>query len=372
MIKKIALATCCLLPLSVQADVRINGFASVKAGMTLDSDETLYGYEDEINFENESLGALQITADLAEDISATVQLVGRGKSDYDAKFEWAYISFQLDDNLKLNAGRLTNPFYKYTDYLDVGYAYDWIRVPQAVYGLNFNNLDGVSLYHTSDLGFADSTLQVSLGTNTGKPVVGGMQVDGTMKNGYSLVWELAIPHFSVRLAHLGGKFSTDIPELKGLSNILLEQGFVQAADGVVLDDESGSFSGIAITFDKNDWIIIGEITKAEMTDSIVADQNGYYVSVGHRFGKFTPVISFEKRDNEAKSFYLDEIPEESPFYTAVLGAVNTFEIESDVWNVGLRYDFHPSAAFKVQFTDSNIKTTDEKAQLLSFGVDLVF
>ena len=46
MIKKslLALSLSALLAAPAYADLTINGFASIKAGMTLDSDDTLYGY----------------------------------------------------------------------------------------------------------------------------------------------------------------------------------------------------------------------------------------------------------------------------------------------------------------------------------------
>lgn len=41
-----------------QAAVDINGFASIKGGMALSSDDELYGYDDDLSFKNESLAAL--------------------------------------------------------------------------------------------------------------------------------------------------------------------------------------------------------------------------------------------------------------------------------------------------------------------------
>ena len=35
-----------------QAAVDINGFASIKGGMALSSDDTLYGYDDDFTFKN--------------------------------------------------------------------------------------------------------------------------------------------------------------------------------------------------------------------------------------------------------------------------------------------------------------------------------
>ena len=135
----------------VWADVTINGFASIKAGMTTGSDESLYGYDKDIDFKNESLFALQIKSDLGEKLSITGQLVGRGSKDFDVGFEWAFLTYQLADNMHINAGRLRTPFFKFSDFKDVGYAYDWLRVPQGVYGLCFDNIEGISFYRTAQI-----------------------------------------------------------------------------------------------------------------------------------------------------------------------------------------------------------------------------
>ena len=113
----LALATAGLFTFPAYADLTINGFASIKAGMTMGSDEQLYGYTDDIDFKNESLFAVQVMSDLGDKLSITAQLMGRGREDFNAEFEWAFLSYQLTDNMQINAGRLRTPFYKYSDFM---------------------------------------------------------------------------------------------------------------------------------------------------------------------------------------------------------------------------------------------------------------
>lgn len=111
-----------LLAAPAYADVTINGFASINAGIALDKNDSLYGYDDSLDFKNESLFAIQIMSDLGEKLSVTAQLMGRGSNDFDVGFEWAFISYQINDDWRINAGRLRTPFYKYSDFRDVGYS----------------------------------------------------------------------------------------------------------------------------------------------------------------------------------------------------------------------------------------------------------
>lgn len=106
----LTLTLAALLAAPAHADLTINGFASIKAGMTLDSDSTLYGYTDELDFKNESLFAVQVMSDLGEKLSVTAQLMGRGREDFNAEFEWAFLSYQLTDNMQINAGTFTYTF----------------------------------------------------------------------------------------------------------------------------------------------------------------------------------------------------------------------------------------------------------------------
>lgn len=376
MIKKsvLAVALTGLLAAPAYADLTINGFASVKAGMTLGSDEQLYGYTDELDFKNESLFAVQVMSDLGEKLSVTAQLLGRGREDFDAEFEWAFISYAINDNTQINAGRLRTPFYKYSDFKDVGYAYDWARVPEAVYNLDFDNIEGISLYRTGTIGQFDSTLQLIAGAFDGDAVVTGLTVSAQIDNILGATWELSRDWFSLRLAYLTGKTTLSNADIDGLAAILAANGLTAVASAIDVDDETSTFMGLAATIDKNDWVMVAEITRTEVEDSVIAEQNGYYVSLGHRFGSITPYLSYEKRDNDAKSEIIAMLPAGVPaqLVGGVALAVNRFETKRDAWNLGLRYDFHPSAAFKAQLTRMNNDLTDDDASLLTVGVDVVF
>jgi hypothetical protein len=135
----VAVAICAALATSyANAEVRINGFASIVGGKSLEDDRGRYGYDDDISFKNESVFALQISADLQEKLSATAQIVARGNNDFDAEFEWAYLTYEFNDELQLSAGKMRVPFYRYSDFIDVGYAYRWVRPPESVYSIPFS------------------------------------------------------------------------------------------------------------------------------------------------------------------------------------------------------------------------------------------
>ena len=146
---KVALAIgSILLSSSAYAEVNISGFASVVGGQVLDgtgvdefglgptflADYPLVGkYEEELTFNPDTLFGLQFSADLMDGLRATAQVVSRGADGYSASFEWAYLSYELNDNWTIQAGKKRLPLYYYSDFFDVGYSYVWIRPPSDNY-----------------------------------------------------------------------------------------------------------------------------------------------------------------------------------------------------------------------------------------------
>ncbi|HCU67531.1 MAG TPA: hypothetical protein DF774_17415 [Rheinheimera sp.] len=364
----VAMACCAT---TATAEVNINGFASIKAGKA-SSGDTLYGYTDEIDFKNESLFALQVQSDLGEKLSVTAQIMARGRNDFDAEFEWAFLTYQLTDEWRLNAGRLRTPFYKYSDFRDVGYAYDWLRTPQSVYDLGFNTIEGVSLYHSSNFRNMQSNLQLVFGAYDGEVAVVGTESPAQINNIVGATWELSQDWLSMRLAYLVGDVSIEASSLNPLLQALSNLGLGSVAQSIDFNEDDGSFFGVGLNYDRNDWLMVAEYTHVKVEDSFYANQDSYYLSLGRRFGAFTPYVSYEKDEDDAKPEIYAALPANFPLRPTIATIVNSQWFDNSTWNLGLRYDFHPAAAFKVQFSSAKDKFTNSKDSLMALGVDLVF
>ena len=371
----LALATAGLFTFPAYADLTINGFASIKAGMTTGSDDSLYGYTDELDFKNESLMAIQVRSDLGEKLSVTAQLMGRGNEDFDIGFEWAFLSYQLDDNTTINAGRLRAPFYKYSEYMDVGYAYDWSRVPRSVYGLGFNNIEGMSIYRTDVIGGFDSTIMAMIGGYNGTTGLG----DGKLDSFMGASWELSRDWYNFRVAYYTADASLVFAN-QDVNNLLAglnANGLSALASEIGFEKDKGTFLGIGAGIDRENLVIVAEFNRTEVDNTFFAKRDNYFVSVAYRLGSVTPYISHEWERHDAKpEIYLPYQglagTPAAPLYFGAVATVDSQQREADTLNVGLRYDFHPSAAFKLQYTSQKNVLTDDRAGLLVAGVDLVF
>jgi len=102
--------------------------------------------------------------------------------------------------------------------------------------------------------------------------------------------------------------------------------------------------------------------------------------LGYRFGDFQPYIMYEETETDRNTSTASVFPD--ALQPTVQGAFDSQEFEYYATSIGLRYDFHPSAALKVQYTrfddivdlTSDFGTFDIKEDLhqLTVGVDFIF
>lgn len=379
-------ATLAALPCAAQAaDINFRGFASLVGGTTTSSDEMLMGYDDHLSFRSDSLFALQMDAKLDENLSATMQIMSRGANSYDPDVEWAYLTYKFTDNLRLSGGRIRIPFYRYSDFVDVGYAYNWIQLPQTVYGFEFPGYDGLSLVHDTRLGQWDSTLQVVFGQFEGTIDEG---IDAEIQDMTGLNWTLVRDWLTLRAGYIQSKTDITIPELDGLAQLVMGIGgavgedLSGAASNIVIDGDPGSFYGLAVGIDYNNYIFDAEYVNYKVKESLLAPTDGYFISAGYRFGEWVPMITYSESNSKAPTGVLDGISDTAAntpvpdMGGATLGQVLTGAAagmnKTTKWtDIGLRYDFHHSAAFKVSLLQVEEDGAD-KNRLVRFGIDLIF
>lgn len=376
----IAIALCGALTSAASfAEVRINGFASIVGGKTMDDDAALYGYDNDISFKNESVFALQLSADLQDKLSATAQIVARGENDFDAEFEWAYLTYEFTDELQLSAGKMRVPFYRYSDFLDVGYAYRWIRPPQSVYNIPFSTYEGLSLLHTSTLGDWDSTVQAIYGGYDGTIAVVSVNGDTELNDIAGINWTLSYDWFSARAAYFVADTSIAIENdtdtgiaLNNLEQTLRGAGFAEQANDIAIDEDNGSFFAIGFSVDYNDILFDAEYTEFEVDNSALAKQTQYYTSVGYRMDEWTVHFTYENNDDEHDSSRYNALTAVPPLNQGINQVLEGSKAKSNVYTIGTRYNFHPSAAFKVDFSRFKDDITDTETDVVAVAVDLIF
>lgn len=363
------------------ADIKFRGFASIVGGSTLDSDETLYGYEDTVNFRNDSLMALQMDAALDSQLSATMQIMSRGTDSYEPVVEWAYLTYKLNDEFQVSAGRIRIPFYRYSDFMDVRYTYNWLSAPQTVYGFDFAGYDGLSGVYATQFGNWDSSLQLIFGQFEGET----SGFDARLEDLKGFSWTLTRDWLTLRAGYVSSKGTIAIDEIEQLAAGVeaVGTGFGQDLSGLAsairLDGDEGNYYGLAVGIDYNNILFDAEYIEYALEDSLAAKTSAYFVAAGYRFGQWIPMVTYSRSESDPEDHVLEALPASAadlPFGMATLGqtiaaAVAGTETETELLDFVLRYDFHHSAAFKIAWTQAE-EMNGDKNQLLRFGIDLVF
>jgi len=154
-------------------DFKLSGFGSVVAGYTSGSctpDNTLSDryngsctrfiadwahagvYSSDFDYRPESKLGLQGMVKFTPALSFTSQLVARTADVSQISLEWAYLTFEINPEWTVQAGRKRLPLFYYSDSQDVGFSYPWLRLPPDVYGWDAVNYNGASATYRKVLG----------------------------------------------------------------------------------------------------------------------------------------------------------------------------------------------------------------------------
>jgi hypothetical protein len=424
--------------MAANAEINFRGFGSIVGGQALEVDggQSVLGYTDEFNFRRDSLMALQMDTDLEDGLSATMQLISRGKTNYEVDVEWAYLSYEISDGLQISAGRIRAPFYRYSDFLDVRYAYNWISAPARVYSFEFPGYDGLSLLYNNSVGPVDSSLQL----------IAGRLDDITDENNVPLLFEDMVgaswtgswEWLTARASYLQSNVS--IPErdtertatsfeqlaaalngvAAGFSAPVLTadgkpapdatnrakayaSGFQSASTGLLakVDDirikkDKGTYMSVGFGVDKDSLIVDGEWVRYEAEDSLATPTEAYYVTLGWRVGPTVLYSTYSREQADAPLDIAYSITDLTPYLPSLatetlispqltqgaMGAIMGSQAlmaglaaaERDIVNVhvGVRWDFHPSAAFKVGYETSDNRISETKGGVFRTAIDVVF
>jgi predicted porin len=123
---------------------------------------------------------------------------------------------------------------------------------------------------------------------------------------------------------------------------------------MTLMDEFVDFYGVALFLTPGNWTLAAEYTEFEFDDYVNGEEN-WYLTAGYRFDTLLPHITYTHSECKDNIFDGDDL---------------------DNITVGLRWDFHSSAAIKFEYSKNDIEagagSSDSDAELLAMSIDLFF
>jgi hypothetical protein len=374
-------------PLASHAvDYSVKGYASFVAGMTTDKNEfrpnIKYGdgvYDQSFDFSPESRVGLQFTAKITDKLSATAQVISRGALDWEPELPWAYLAYQINDNLQVKAGRLKAPFYMFSDYQDVGYALPWISAPRNAYIVPGDYMEGVNFIGNFSTGAIDHTIEVFGGIMDD---TGNSQTKQELDMNVDVVgisWASSYDWLTMRFSYTEAvNLEMHSPALDDFNAGLagFEAAFPGSVDPKMLrraatDDSKSTFSGIGLKADFEKLFILAELNQLEWPVGIFAHQKRFYATAGYRVtDKFTPYVTFMKNDDTPGGI----IPTGNPALDGGLAALSAAS-DTTGWAIGGRYDLMPNVALKAEYQSQSSDldyNSEDVADTLRVAVDILF
>ncbi len=403
---KISYFSTCLLFITQGAmadteDFNFAGFASFVYAKTITDDEgELLGPTSDISRDGESrdfnkLG-FRMHKYLGDDLSFTTQVVAYGYDDYEPDFDWAYLSYNINPNVKVDLGRIRMPIFQYSDYLDTGYAYQWISPPYAVYNKSFlKSLEGAKITYLSNIGDWSSEFSAYVGEASETIDIGedrSDQLKFNMEDTSGISWTVDNEFISLRASYGQREIkAVNMGEsIAGLNYLIsqLESDINVDLSSVVEDiwlDDKATFFSIGAMFDIDKTFVLTELIHTDYDTNILVDETErFYITVGQRLpGKVTLSLTYgeldSKNSKEIKENFDDLVnPYIGGAYDADIqylsGAMEAAEEGEEIeeYTLSARWDFHKNAAMKFEYMVQDHLLHDQKPEAYRFGVDLVF
>jgi len=302
---------------------------------------------------------VQFNAKANQTFSGTVQLLSKqnGDGNFNPEVEWAFVKAQATPSLSFRLGRMGGPFFAVSDFRDVGYANTWLRPPHDVYGqVPISRFDGADMIYQTNTGIGAVTAQVFGGK--AKSMVQRTEVEMKSLVGFNATVELE-SGVSLRVGRMQGKLTVHAATLNalvaGLRSVPIP-AVSSVGDQLDPNSKSASFTGLGLTWDQGQWLINAEYTQRR-TDTYASDTNGWYLTVGHRFGKFTPYgtvsqlkqVSSNVDNTIPKAGFPPATQAQLNFLSAnVDGVVAGQRRDEKTLSAGIRWDVVRNTALKAQ------------------------
>ncbi len=317
------------------------------------------GITQDLTFETDTRFGLQITSEVSENMKVVAQLLGRGtNSNFNAIVEWAYVDYEFADWVSLRAGKVKQPVYLVNDYVEVGFAYPWIRPPAEVYYQNnpLNTVNGAELLFAFPVGPGTLSFQPYIGSNRDDIPNTQGQAYFEAENIYGIDVKYAGRGYTVHAS----TFQCEVKTFGGLVNVPTAFGFATDVDLNGKGDCEVTSAGLNL--DLANVVVYAEWQERTTTDTLArpfGDQDAWYTTLGYRIGKWLPHLTYATIDGKASTYTPGAVScaaSETTCNTplgAVPGGTPLFNfpiaVQSSI-TAGLRYEVNDSSALKFEYS----------------------
>jgi len=282
-----------------QGEYQFNGFGTLGVTHMGGESDLDYGMQGQTNdgWRGDQLSklAVQLRYGITDTLSVTGQLGTKPVQDsWEAGPGNLYLAWEASDNLTLRGGRLGTPIYMYSETLNVGFSYPWLRLPEEVYSLvQLTSHDGGDVLYNRSTDIGTLSFQVA----------GGQAID---REQYALDEMHDIDYRDVFAANLAlstdnfGTFRVGYAEADLKITVDDTVAFGPASVNfpfVTYDGNKGKFSSIGHQYDDGTWLSAAEAVKLSIENNEEAATNAFYIMGGRRFGDYLAHVTYGQLDD---------------------------------------------------------------------------
>ncbi|WP_313220923.1 porin [Stutzerimonas nitrititolerans] len=311
-----------------QGEYTFNGFGTVGISHLGGEDDSNKGYgvtgqtTDSWRGDQLSKFGAQFQYGLSDTAGVTAQVTAKPAQDeWEGNIEWLYLSWQASDNLMVRGGRLRTPVYMYSESIDVGFSYPWLRLPDEVYSqVQLSNYEGADVVYNLPLSFATLSFQVAAGQAKDRDI---FSLDDMHDIDYNEIFggnvSLSTNDFGTfRVGYVEADIKADVRgdfSLLGLD--VNDYSFNN------LDHQKGKFTSLGYQYDNGTWLTSNEWTSRVIEADGNSSTDAFYLMGGRRFGDFLAHVTYAQLDEDAG--------------------------RQKSWTLGLNYNVLPTVAVKGEY-----------------------
>lgn len=317
---------------------------------------------------------------LGERVELVGQVVARDRSADSVaadSVEWAFAAYRPLPGTTFRAGRLSADLYLLSDFRNVGFGYLSARPNVDYYGaMSLNNIDGLDVRHTWQLGDAEWSLKGGLGSAR----YDILRMRTRLNNAGMLVLSREKDGLTVRGTLARGTLRVRSPELQALRQGLdtlaavpissIASEAAQRSAALDFDNLGVKYAALGLAYEKSDWLLQAEWMRIT-TGTTTLSGTAAYVLAGHRWGAFTPYVGLSRARSLAAAAtnpnWGNALAPLSPLIgqgtvaqaqqlgAISTGAINSFRIDQSTRTIGVRWDFRAGMSLKAQW--DNVKVS---------------
>lgn len=357
-----------------QTEWNFSGFASLGAGRINSGSLTFFDYNDKWSFDSDSIVGLQAIALASDQFSATGQIIAKGftfdgKPSYQPKLNWLFASYEATPSLRIRAGRLRTPLFLYSESLETGLSYPWVRPPVEMYAHflePFASVDGIDTTWNGALHGHDTEFTFLAGSTHNK--YRSRNID--IPKAFAFTAQTQLSSLKLRYCYNWNRLTIENPDFESLAEIYHniatlthEDIFNRIANRARLDNQVFQYHAIGLQWERDAFFwVLEKFQTVGPRRQYSFENKGWYTSFGQQLGNFLPYVTVGEYINEMNPQIRQELLDSYEVFPAsenndsaidrlrefTLDGISLLNVSQASIAVGVRYDINRHSALKAE------------------------